>query len=154
MVAVVGPPESGKTVFLSTLSHLLDEDQLAAGLTTRIVPAKVAARLRKTFDQIADPSSGFPAPTPLKEILQWDVECGVSARGQYFPLMLVSYFDAAGEWVRNPTLGTAETDLFFGKIDRPDAVLAFLDGDQLAAHLAGAFPSPCSSSRTSVQSST
>jgi hypothetical protein len=137
LVAVVGAPESGKSVYLATLGHLLGEARVAPGVTTRIVPAKTEALLQKIYSDIADPAANFPAPTPLGGTLQWDVECGVSARGRNFPLMTISYFDAAGEWVRNPVLGGAESELFFGLIDRLDAVLAFVDGNQLAWYLEG-----------------
>lgn len=137
LVAVVGAPESGKSVYLATLGHLLGEARVAPGVTTRIVPAQTEALLQKIYSDIADPAANFPAPTPLGGTLQWDVECGVSARGRNFPLMTISYFDAAGEWVRNPVLAGAESELFFGLIDRMDAVLAFVDGNQLAWYLEG-----------------
>lgn len=137
LVAVIGAPESGKTVYLATLSHLLGEARLAPGLAAVVRPAMVAARLESTYQRIADPAADFPPPTPLKDITQWDVECGVFARGRTFPLMTISYFDAAGEWVRKPLLDSAESELFHGLIDRIDAVLAFVDGDQLVRHLDG-----------------
>jgi hypothetical protein len=140
LVAVVGPVESGKTVYFATLGHLLGETRMAPGVSAVIRPAHTAARLDAIHQRIADPAAAFPPPTPMQDITRWDVECGVSALGRSFPLMTVTYFDAAGEWFLRPLLDGPQSAEFHGLIEEPDAVLAFVDGEQLGRYLTGRDP--------------
>jgi|SRR5215470_520221 len=137
-VAVLGAPDSGKTVYLATLNHLLGEARLAPGLAVTVRPAEVASRFEAIFQQIANPADdGFPAPTSMDNITEWHFECSVFARGKSFPLMTLAYFDAAGEWVRSPIFKSPQSKKFFRPREGTHAVLAFIDGEQVARFVCG-----------------
>jgi Double-GTPase 2 len=136
-VAVVGPPECGKTVYLATLNHVLSRRWIAPGLSAVVKPAIMGSRLAAIYRQIADPRSDFPKATLLSEIHEWRFEFRVAAAGRTYPLMSVKYFDAGGEWWTRPLTDGREADTWHTLIERMDAVLGFLDGDQLGRYLDG-----------------
>jgi hypothetical protein len=124
-------------VYLATLSHVLGQQWIAQGLTAVVKPAIVGSQLEAIYRQVADSRADFPKATLLSEINTWRFEFRVAAAGRAYPLLSVKYFDAAGEWMRNPLLSGREADQWHSLIDDMDAVLGFIDGDQLMRYLDG-----------------
>lgn len=147
-VVAVGPPGSGKTVFLAALHNALASGRLARGLVPS-VDLRSAAWLHSAYQQVADPSKTWPAGTdagqPMREVV---IGFAVQRTRQPFlfgkprlvqyPAFTVTYVDYAGEWLINGH--EQDPDLmaqFESRLTEAHVVLCFLDGHRLLKLLRG-----------------
>jgi hypothetical protein len=71
-IVALGPPASGKTVYIATLHQVIGGDALARGISfTTSQPER--SRLQRIYDQVANPHKTWPVTTsagdPMRETL-------------------------------------------------------------------------------------
>jgi hypothetical protein len=147
-IVALGPPASGKTVYIATLHQVIGGAALARGISfTTSQPER--SRLQRIYDQVANPHKTWPSTTsvgdPMRETLfrcmvEW-TGTGLSRkrlRRYAFPVFDISYVDYAGEWIpeaerQDPQL----IDAFYRKVQDAHVILGVIDGLRLLQYLSG-----------------
>ena len=147
-VVAMGPPGSGKTVFLAALYNALSSGNLASGLRVAL-DRESAAWLNAAYQQIADPTAMWPSGTdpsrPMREVvMSFAVQrtrrpflIGKPRLVRY-PAFSVTYIDYAGEWLTDLHRQDPElTASFKSRLEDAHVVFCFLDGHRLLRLLGG-----------------
>jgi hypothetical protein len=141
----IGPPASGKTVYLAALyDSLIDAGRsLGPGIKATVVQAQQRGWLREVHDQMMAPqNAAFPAKTavgePIREVtfrftVSWTQRTVLGrARRREFPVFNVSYVDYAGEIPSKANRQDKEDWAEFkAHLDRAQVLLGIIDGIEL-----------------------
>ncbi|PJE99531.1 hypothetical protein CUT44_03160 [Streptomyces carminius] len=125
-VTVVGPKESGKTVYLASLFRRLAMQRDDVGFFVQVSPEQ-AKKLNNIYQEIVAPDT-WPEATLLAHTPEWEFACSVrTGQGRVFSPFTVSYLDFAGEHLT----GSGETETgkhVWERIRKSEFLLVLLDG--------------------------
>lgn len=142
-IVALGPPASGKTVYLAALHHVLFQRRLARGITVKTDPA-AAASLERVYRQAADPTGDWPEATRavMREFtftisVDWtERRRARRTRHHSFPVFDISYIDYAGEWIPDADLTDPELyEAFHRRLQEAHSLLGIIDGVKLLQYL-------------------
>jgi hypothetical protein len=151
-IVALGPPGSGKTVYLATLHHIIGGQSLAKGISFTTSPVE-RSYLQSIYDQVINPDREWPDSThPGKPLRETKFTCTVEwtsggsllssrplsprPRRFRFPVFDITYIDYAGEW--NTRAHDVEGELFRAfeaKLNNAHAILGMIDGLRLLQYL-------------------
>jgi len=148
-IVALGPPTSGKTVYIATLHQVIGVGELAPGISFTTSHTE-RARLQEVYDQVVNPNTGWPPSTyagdPMRETkftctVEWTGMRSRFSRGLRrfaYPVFDITYVDYAGEWI--PEAHRAEPQLinaFERRLRDAHAILGIIDGMRLRQYLEG-----------------
>ncbi len=134
-IIVLGPSGSGKTVYLASMFKKLhtQSPDLPFFIKTNAGQSK---QLIDKYNQVADPSTTWPAGTTFAEVSKWKFICSVrppTATGEHFEALQFTYLDYAGGRLTDaqPEDESEEEDQFEKRATEAYMVLGLLDGQKL-----------------------
>lgn len=135
-VTVLGPAQSGKTVYLASLFRRLAIPRPDLGFHVQLPPEQ-SARLNRVYQLITSPEV-WPDPARRSEISQWEFTCSVrTARNDIYSPFSLTYLDYSGEHLTEPD-GWVETgDQVISRIAESEFLLVLLDGVKVLRFLDG-----------------
>jgi hypothetical protein len=148
-IVTLGPPKSGKTVYIATLHDVIGGGAFARGISFTTDPAE-RSRLQRIYDQVANPHKNWPDQTSAGvEMRETIFRCMVEWTGAgsryrkrirrfVFPAFDISYVDYAGEWI--PEAERQDPQLinpFYQKVREAHVILGVIDGMRLLQYLSG-----------------
>ncbi|CAM5674380.1 hypothetical protein SRIMM317S_02181 [Streptomyces rimosus subsp. rimosus] len=138
-VTVLGPQESGKTVYLASLFRRLSIQRDDVGFFVRL-PSEEATKLNQIFGQIISPD-GWPNPNLLAHTSEWRFTCSVRTEdGRVFSPFTISYLDYAGEHLTRATAAETEHGAsFWQRVQESEFLLVLLDGVKVLRCFEGDF---------------
>ncbi|MEU5399129.1 hypothetical protein ABZ348_07505 [Streptomyces sp. NPDC005963] len=126
-VTVLGPHQSGKTVYLASLFHRLALQRSDTGFFIRL-PQDQSKRLNEVYGEIISPDS-WPDPTILADVSEWNFTCAIrTATNEVFSPFTINYMDFAGEHLTNSALTSEAGQRVWKRIDDSEFLLILLDG--------------------------
>jgi len=137
-VMVLGFPESGKTVLLTTMYHQLSIPG-SAGFYLHAKDDSKHNELMGLYKQIADPKERFPDPT-ISNIIEWEFSGLIKSVGMHYNPLKFTYSDYSGELAKNLLKKdyTALETQFANRLKDADVVLSILDGQKILNLMKGA----------------
>ncbi|MFF5125667.1 hypothetical protein ACFY41_01830 [Streptomyces syringium] len=126
-VTVLGPSESGKTVYLASLFRRLAIPRPDIGFHVQLPPEQSTA-LNRIYQQVASPDT-WPDPNRRASIDEWEFTCSVrtSTNETYSPFS-IKYLDYSGEHLTEPDGRTEAANRVFHRIEESEFLLVLLDG--------------------------
>lgn len=141
-IVALGPPGSGKTVFLATLYNSIVSGRLAKGVRVSL-SVTAASWLDEVYRQVASPRMDWPPGTDPDEPMR-EVDMHFFVQRLHKPFLFgaptprsysaftIKYVDYAGEWIteghkRDPEL----LQKFQTLLESADMLFCFLDGQRL-----------------------
>ena len=147
-IVALGPPGSGKTVYLAALHHSITSGHLADGIEVGLDHTQELL-LASIYREVADPAGAWPPGTSRSEPMR-EFEMRFSVRrtrqpllfGQprqlSYPAFTIKYVDYAGEWFTEGHLqDEALVRPFDELLNRADVLLCFVDGQRLLGLMRG-----------------
>src|SRR6266704_2233934 len=148
-IVALGPPASGKTVYIAALHQVIGVDALAPGISFTTTQTE-RARLQAVYDQVVNPGMDWPTSTysgdPMRETrftckVEWtgtSSRFSRTSRRYSYPVFDVTYVDYAGEWIPEAHLAdSALIDTFERRLREAHAILGIIDGMRLRQYLEG-----------------
>jgi hypothetical protein len=135
-VTALGLVGAGKTVYLTMLTEtIFSGEVLDPGIGWSLEPASDELDWHQRYLHLADTGQRWPNSTPTDEQAYLTIVLSVTRRHRKHRALEISYNDSSGENVQpQPGIDTA----FYNKvITDSDALLVFIDGDQLLSLLTG-----------------
>jgi hypothetical protein len=149
-IVTIGPPESGKTVYLAAMNHALGNRAALDRHMSAIVEDPVPrSALRRLYQRICDPDErDWPPSTlsfdPMREYVfrvsvTWTRRLfGQRTRLYNYTVFNVSYVDYAGEWVSDSDEhGTEFVAALAARAEEAHALVGVLDGLRLLQYMEG-----------------
>ncbi|MEU7875112.1 hypothetical protein [Dactylosporangium sp. NPDC049140] len=149
-IVTIGPPESGKTVYLAAMNHALgNQAALGRHLSAVIEDPAPRSALRRLYQRICDPSErAWPPSTlafdPMREYafrvsVTWTRRLlGQRTRLYNYTVFNVSYVDYAGEWVSDSDEHAAElVGALAARAEQAHALVGVIDGLRLLQYMEG-----------------
>ncbi|MFE9023845.1 hypothetical protein ACFYNL_35480 [Streptomyces sp. NPDC007808] len=135
-VTVLGPAESGKTVYLASLFRRLAIPRPDLGFHVQLPPEQ-STRLNRIYQQVTSPDA-WPLPQRRNEISEWEFTCSVrTARNETYSPFSITYLDYSGEHLTEPD-GRVETgNRVLNRIEQSEFLLVLLDGVKVLRFLDG-----------------
>ena len=144
-IVALGPPTSGKTVYLAALHHVLGERPIGDGISAT-VEFDEAAKLHKIYQQVVDPQCDWPPNTHGgAEMREFTFRFAVSwtqrrwfrsPLRRTFQMLDISYVDYAGEWMPDADItDPALLKPFKQRVRDAHALLGIIDGIKLLQYL-------------------
>ncbi len=133
-IVVLGPSNSGKTVFLASMFHRLS----SVGDHTSFILAindEERKKLVNVYYQLADPNKEFPDATQLGSTTVYKFDCNVRVAGHSsYKVLQFTYLDFAGEHLTNPN---NVDPIVQESIRDANILMALLDGQKIFASMNG-----------------
>lgn len=148
MVAL-GPPGSGKTIYLASLHHALAGSVFPDSVTATVVEPEESAYLRKLYRRFTDPTAPeWPKHNEIDQkmrevtfrfVVSWTQSLRHRrVRPRAFPVFNVSYVDYAGDWIPDADMQASEVFApFKQRIADAHALLGIVDGMSLLQYMEG-----------------
>ncbi|MFF8632718.1 hypothetical protein ACF052_00705 [Streptomyces pilosus] len=135
-VTVLGPAESGKTVYLASLFRRLAIPRPDLGFHVQLPPEQ-STRLNKVYQRITSPDA-WPDPEIRAHISEWEFTCSVrTARDETYSPFSLTYLDYSGEHLTEPDGRVEAGDRVLGRIEESEFLLVLLDGVKVLRFLDG-----------------
>ncbi|MFF1293797.1 MULTISPECIES: hypothetical protein [unclassified Streptomyces] len=135
-VTVLGPAESGKTVFLASLFRRLAIPRPELGFHVQLPPEQ-STRLNRVYQQITSPDV-WPDPQRRAEISEWEFTCSVrTARNETYSPFSITYLDYSGEHLTEPDGRVEAGKQVLSRIEESEFLLILLDGVKVLRFLDG-----------------
>ncbi|MER6131245.1 hypothetical protein [Streptomyces sp. NPDC001815] len=135
-VTVLGPAESGKTVYLASLFRRLAIPRPDLGFHVQLPPEQ-STRLNRIYQQITSPNV-WPDPERRAAIWEWDFACSVrTARNETYSPFSITYLDYSGEHLTEPDGRVEAGARVLRRIEESEFLLVLLDGVKVLRFLEG-----------------
>lgn len=135
-VTVLGPAQSGKTVYLASLFRRLAIPRPDLGFHVQLPPEQ-SARLNRVYQLITSPEV-WPDPAYRSQIWQWEFTCSVrTARNDIYSPFSLTYLDYSGEHLNEPDGWVETSDQVISRIAESEFLLVLLDGVKVLRFLDG-----------------
>jgi hypothetical protein len=148
-VLALGPPGSGKTVYLAMLHRVISTMFLGAGVSFTVDDNSDRALLQDIYTTVIDQQRPeFSDKTRVADIREISFRCQIAwparngrsgrrIRGQQHTAFIVKYTDYAGERLTRADKFKVQgiSDEFQQKLEQAHAMLGILDGEQLLRYL-------------------
>ncbi|MEU9784309.1 hypothetical protein AB0H92_25620 [Streptomyces phaeochromogenes] len=135
-VTVLGPAESGKTVYLASLFRRLAIPRPDLGFHVQLPPEQ-SSRLNRIYQQITSPGV-WPDPQRRAEISEWEFSCSVrTARNETYSPFSITYLDYSGEHLTEPDGHVEAGSRVLSRIKESEFLLVLLDGVKVLRFLDG-----------------
>ncbi|MFI2367992.1 hypothetical protein [Streptomyces sp. NPDC018833] len=137
-VTVLGPAESGKTVYLASLFRRLAIPRPDIGFHVQLPPEQ-STLLNRIYQQIASPDT-WPDPTKTAAITEWEFTCSVrTARNQTFSPFSIRYLDYSGEHLTELDERVEGAKRVYSRIAESEFLLVLVDGAKVLRFFDGDF---------------
>ncbi|MER5572671.1 hypothetical protein [Streptomyces massasporeus] len=135
-VTVLGPAESGKTVYLASLFRRLAIPRPDLGFHVQLPPEQ-STRLNRIYQQITSPDV-WPDPQIRSEIWEWEFTCSIrTARNETYSPFSITYLDYSGEHLTEPDGRVEAGTRVLARIEESEFLLILLDGVKVLRFLDG-----------------
>ncbi|MEU9368257.1 hypothetical protein AB0D71_26965 [Streptomyces avermitilis] len=135
-VTVLGPAESGKTVYLASLFRRLAIPRPDLGFHVQLPPEQ-STSLNRIYQQITSPDA-WPDPQRRSEISEWEFTCSVrTARNETYSPFSITYLDYSGEHLTEPDGRVEAGNRVLSRIEESEFLLILLDGVKVLRFLDG-----------------
>lgn len=148
-ILALGPPGSGKTVYLAMLHRVISTRSLGSGVSFTIDDNGDRALLQDVYKTMVDQTRPeFSDKTRVADIRQVSFRCqigwparkgrlGRRVRGQQHTAFMINYTDYAGERLTRAHAFAVPgmADIFQQKLKQSHAMLGVIDGEQLLRYL-------------------
>ncbi|MGA5897045.1 hypothetical protein [Streptomyces venetus] len=135
-VTVLGPAESGKTVYLASLFRRLAIPRPDLGFHVQLPPDQ-STRLNRIYQQVTSPDA-WPDPQRRNEIWEWEFTCSVrTARNETYSPFSITYLDYSGEHLTEPDGRVEAGNRVLTRIQESEFLLVLLDGVKVLRFLDG-----------------
>lgn len=133
-VVILGPSNSGKTVFLGSMYHKLST-QGESGFFLAVDDAQ-RTRLNQIYTEVAVEEE-WPDATFISDISNWTFTCKIQTPKGIYPACQFHYTDYAGEILTDSRNDTTYIAKFNEAVKKADVLLGLIDGSRLLSYING-----------------
>ncbi|MET9293241.1 hypothetical protein [Streptomyces sp. NPDC003077] len=138
-VTILGPKESGKTVYLSSLFRRLAVQREDVGCFVTC-PPRQSDELNRAYSRVIGPD-GWPDPHALAHTWEWRFTCSVrTEHGRIFSPFTINYLDYTGDHLALPSeQGTGNGRAVWRCVQDAEFLMVLLDGAKILRCFDGDF---------------